>query len=52
MAIGHINVRHQQDEADKVEDVDDVVEVEETEVEEDEDRMAGWPCWCRRNQQL
>ena len=53
MAIGHINAQHLQDEADEVDDnADDVVGDVETEAEEDEDRMEGWPCWCRRNQQL
>ena len=51
MAIGHINVQHLQGEVDEVEDVDDMVGGVKTEVE-DEDRMVGWPCWYRRNQQL
>ena len=56
MAIGHINAQHLRDKADKVEDnAEDVVrgkQTEETEMEVDEDRKAGWPCWCNRNQLL
>ena len=53
MAIGHISAQHLQDEADEVDNnADDVVGDVETEAEEDEDRMGGWPCWYRRNQQL
>ena len=53
MAIGHINAQHLQNKADEVDDnADDVVGDEETKAEEDEDKMEGWPCWYRRNQQL